>query len=268
MSELLLTLLSTLVTVAFQVAVASSALPERLSAFPGAEGYGAVAPGGRGGRVIKVSNLNPRGPGSLQAACIAKGPRIVVFEVGGVIPGNCIIEHGAISIFGQTAPEPGITIDGMLASRYGSQHPIDDIIVQFVRVRPSAAKGAGGDAIQFSQNRRVILDHVSCSWASDETIDIYEAQDVTIQWCTIEESLVAGHDNIYVAGTTRSADFPTTAGAYDEKVDTSAGTTRWGYNSDIFVAKFSPTGKLLWSTVIGGPNSEEAYGLVRRQATA
>ncbi len=67
--------------------------------------------------------------------------------------------------------------------------------------------------------------------------------------------------NIYVAGTTRSADFPTTRGAYREKLDTSRGTSRWGYNSDIFVAKFAPTGALLWSTLIGGPNSEEAYGL-------
>lgn len=67
--------------------------------------------------------------------------------------------------------------------------------------------------------------------------------------------------NLYVAGTTRSPDFPTTPGAYDEHLDTSAGTTRWGYNSDIFVAKFSPTGTLVWSTLVGGPNSEEAYGL-------
>jgi len=67
--------------------------------------------------------------------------------------------------------------------------------------------------------------------------------------------------NIYVAGTTRSADFPTTAGAFDEKLDTSKGESRWGYNSDIFVAKFSPEGKLIWSTLVGGPDSEEAYGL-------
>ena len=67
--------------------------------------------------------------------------------------------------------------------------------------------------------------------------------------------------NIYVAGTTRSADFPTTDGAFDQAVDISLGKSRWGYNSDIFVAKFSPTGVLIWSTVVGGPNSEEAYGL-------
>jgi hypothetical protein len=67
--------------------------------------------------------------------------------------------------------------------------------------------------------------------------------------------------NIYVAGTTRSPDFPTTPGAYDEKLDTSKGKARWGYNSEIFVAKFSSAGRLVWSTIIGGPNSEEAYGL-------
>lgn len=77
----------------------------------------------------------------------------------------------------------------------------------------------------------------------------------------IRDVEVDGAGNIYVAGTTRSADFPTTPGAYDERLDTSRGTTKWGYNSEIFVAKFSPAGELVWSTIIGGPNSEEAYGL-------
>ena len=67
--------------------------------------------------------------------------------------------------------------------------------------------------------------------------------------------------NIYIAGTTRSPDFPTTDGAYDEAVDIRLGKTRWGHNPDIFVAKFGPAGNLIWSTVVGGPNSEEAYGL-------
>ncbi len=62
-------------------------------------------------------------------------------------------------------------------------------------------------------------------------------------------------------GTTRSPDFPTTPGAFDVELDTSLGKSRWGYNSEIFVAKFDPEGKLLWSTIVGGPNSEEAYGL-------
>jgi len=81
----------------------------------------------------------------------------------------------------------------MLSTRYNSSQAIDDLVVRFLRVRPADARGSGGDAIQFSQARRVILDHVSCSWASDETIDIYSARDVTIQWCSIEESAVVGH---------------------------------------------------------------------------
>ena len=78
---------------------------------------------------------------------------------------------------------------------------------------------------------------------------------------TIRDVEVDHLGNVYMAGTTRSPDFPTTPGAYDEHVDTSQGTTQWGYNSEIFVAKFTPAGTLAWSTVIGGPNSEEAYGL-------
>ncbi|MHC4178174.1 MAG: pectate lyase family protein [Planctomycetota bacterium] len=168
-------------------------VPPTLPAFPGAEGFGAVTAGGRGGRVIKVTNLNARGPGSLQAACSATGPRIVVFDLSGVIPGNVTIEHGRISIMGQTAPGRGITVAGMLSTRYNPPEPIDDVVVRFLRVRPSDARGSGGDAIQFSQNQRVILDHVTCSWACDETIDIYGARDVTVQWCSIEESAASGH---------------------------------------------------------------------------
>ena len=140
---------------------------DRLPAFLGAEGFGAGSVGGRGGRVIKVTNLGARGPGSLRAACSAEGPRTVVFDVSGVIPGNVVIEHGRISIMGQTAPGAGVTIEGMLSTRYNSSHAIDDVVVRFLRVRPTDARGSGGDAIQFSQARRVILDHVSCSWASD-----------------------------------------------------------------------------------------------------
>jgi pectate lyase len=171
------------------VARASDGLP----AFPGAEGFGAISVGGRGGLVIKVTNLDARGPGSLQEACGAEGPRIVVFDVSGVIHGDVVIEHGRISIMGQTAPGAGVTIAGMLSTRYNPPQPIDDVVVRFIRVRPTRARGSGGDAIQFSQVRRVVLDHVSCSWACDETIDVYSARDVTVQWCSIEESAVAGH---------------------------------------------------------------------------
>lgn len=70
------------------LAVAGAA-PRDIPAFPGAQGFGANTPGGRGGRIIEVKNLNSRGPGSLYAACRAKGPRIVIFRVSGIITRHC-----------------------------------------------------------------------------------------------------------------------------------------------------------------------------------
>lgn len=172
---------------ALKVARAQTSLP----AFPGAQGYGAVATGGRGGQVIHVTNLNASGPGSLQAAVSAPGARIVVFDVSGVINGDVNITEPNLTIAGQTAPGAGITIAGQFTTEY--DFGIDNIIVRFVRVRPGPLSGAGGDAIQFSRSRRVILDHISVAWGIDEVVDIYEAQDVTVQYSTIEESGTTGH---------------------------------------------------------------------------
>src|SRR6185295_101742 len=116
-----------------------------LKAFPGAEGWGAVSRGGRGGRVIKVTNLNAKGPGSLAEACAADGPRIVVFDVSGVIRGDVRITKPYITIAGQTAPGAGITVEGIVSSyNYG----VNDIVIRHLRVRPRRASGAGGDCIQ------------------------------------------------------------------------------------------------------------------------
>ena len=168
-----------------------------IKAFPGAEGWGAVTTGGRNGRVIKVTNLNTSGPGSLSEACAAKGPRIVVFEVSGVINGDVLIKEPYITIAGQTAPGAGITIEGKLGSfDYG----VHDIIVRHIRIRRPRDMGSGGDAIQMgglgpkkTGTYNIILDHLSLCWGNDEVIDLYHAHDVTIQWCTIEESDDKGH---------------------------------------------------------------------------
>jgi pectate lyase len=164
--------------------------------FPGAEGFGAVTPGGRGGRVIKVTNLNPNGPGSLQAACDLAEPRIVVFDVSGIIDGDVVIRHGKISIMGQTAPGAGITIKGKLSSEAPRGEKLEDIMVRFLRVRPDSNKTLNqqGDAICFSAARRVMIDHCSTSWGSDETIDVFVADDVTVQWCTVEDGDTCGHE--------------------------------------------------------------------------
>src|SRR5262249_45911000 len=113
-----------------------------LKAFSGAEGWGASSKGGRGGRVLKVTNLNASGPGSLAEACAADGPRIVVFAVGGVIRGDIRITKPFITIAGQTAPGPGITIEGIISSY---DHGVHDIIIRHLRVRRRRDFGAGGD---------------------------------------------------------------------------------------------------------------------------
>ena len=174
---------------AFIISSSASALP----AFPGAEGFGSDTIGGRGGRVIKVTNLNSSGPGSLQSACEMTEPRIVVFEVSGVITGDIVITEPYITIAGQSALGAGITIRGMLRTS-ARKDRVHDVVVRFLRVRPDAGRGAQLDAIQFSVVDKAVLDHISCSWAEDETIDIYShATNVTIQWCTIEESATKGH---------------------------------------------------------------------------
>ena len=166
-----------------------------LPAFPGAEGFGAGATGGRGGRVIKVTNLGPSGPGSLQDAVEQIGPRIVVFAVSGEIVGDIVIRSGNLTVAGQTAPGGGITISGRLWTAY--KLGVDNIILRHLRIRPrlfdGSVPGEEYDAIQFSLSRNFILDHLSISWGVDETVDVYEAQDATLQWSAIEESATEGH---------------------------------------------------------------------------
>jgi pectate lyase len=178
------------------VSTAAFALP----AFPGAEGFGAETPGGRGGRVIKVTTLKATGPGSLGEACRAPGPRIVVFEVAGVIRGDIVITQPYITIAGQTAPGAGITIEGLLRSdlrgwnkKVTTQPNVHDVVVRFLRIRSPAGRGDQGDCIQFSSVDNAVLDHLSLSWAEDETVDLWaRATNITIQWCTLEESSLTG----------------------------------------------------------------------------
>jgi hypothetical protein len=142
-------------------------------AFPGAVGWGAATPGGRGGKVIRVTNLEADGPGSFTAALEAKGPRIVVFEVGGVIDmkrKEINIREPYLTIAGQTAPSPGITL-----IKTGMNVRTHDVIVRHIRIRTGAdgqAKRSGWDPDAFGtvSAARVIVDHCTFSWAIDENM--------------------------------------------------------------------------------------------------
>ena len=162
-----------------------------IPAFPGAEGYGAMTRGGRGGKVIIVTNLNDSGPGSLREACETEGPRIVVFAVSGTITleKRLRISNPYITIAGQTAPGDGICI-----RRYPLSINTSEVIIRYIRVRLGDETGDDSDAISGRYHKNIILDHVSASWSIDETVSIYHCENVTIQWCLISESLYdAGH---------------------------------------------------------------------------
>ena len=142
-------------------------------AFPGALGWASATPGGRGGEIIRVTNLNSEGPGSLRAAIEADGPRIVVFEVGGVIDlemKTLRLRNPFITIAGQTAPSPGITL-----IRGGIDISAHDVIVQHIRIRPGSAgqgwmSGWDEDGISTVGAYNVIIDHCSLTWATDENL--------------------------------------------------------------------------------------------------
>ena len=167
--------------------------PSGVLAFPGAEGFGARVTGGRGGRVIKVTTLNPTGPGSLDAALRATGPRIIVFAVSGLINGDFDITEPNVTIAGQTAPGAGITIVGRLwapfAESDGSSR-VQNLIIRHLRVRHICRPGTPDsqcDTMRLSSQSRFILDHLSLSWGIDETLDMWGgSHDWTIQNTTFE----------------------------------------------------------------------------------
>ncbi|MBI5471781.1 MAG: T9SS type A sorting domain-containing protein [Ignavibacteriae bacterium] len=160
--------------------------PQRLLAFPGAEGYGKFTSGGRGGAVYEVTNLNDNGPGSLRAAITASGPRTVVFRVSGTITlnSNLTISNPYITIAGQTAPGDGICI-----RRYSLTVATNNVIIRHLRVRLGDESGGMSDAMGGRGCRNVIIDHCSASWSVDEAMSFYWCDSITVQWCFITESL-------------------------------------------------------------------------------
>ncbi len=142
-------------------------------AFEGAIGWAAMTQGGRGGEIVKVTTLAAEGPGSLREAVAMEGPRIIVFEVGGVIDlqkSTLVISEPFVTIAGQTAPSPGITL-----IRGGIDVRSHDVIIRHLRIRPgdlgeARGSGWGEDAISTVSAYNVIVDHCSLTWATDENL--------------------------------------------------------------------------------------------------
>jgi len=181
-------------------------------AFPGAEGYGRYTTGGRGGKVYHVTtledNIEQPSDGMLRYYIQKKkGPRIIVFDVAGTIElkGELKINKGSISILGQTAPGKGICLKNYTLT-IGSA---DNVIIRFIRCRVGDIVDA--DAMSASHHdldkygldgthRRIIIDHCSMSWSTDEVGSFYGNRDFTLQWCILSESLRASANKNAVHG--------------------------------------------------------------------
>ncbi len=168
-------------------------------AFPGAEGYGRFAIGGRAGRVYHVTNLNDRGPGSLREAVEANEPRTVVFDVSGLITlkSKLVFRNPFLTVAGQTAPGKGICIRNYTFGGYGAR----DTIVRYMRLRLGNLAGITMDGMGLASCDHCIIDHCSISWTQDEAFSSRGALNITLQRSLLSEALnVAGHAN-YAPGT-------------------------------------------------------------------
>lgn len=183
--------LSAVLVVACQLCLAmgfSVKRPTGIPAFPGAEGFGAATPGGRGGKVIAVTNLSDDGPGSFRAACEAEGPRIVVFRVSGLITltRKLVIKNPYLTIAGQTAPG-----DGICLRNFTFVVATHDVVVRYLRSRLGDLTAQEDDSITLAAGARdVVIDHCSATWSIDEDLSLAgDVSNVTVQWCLIAEGL-------------------------------------------------------------------------------
>jgi len=161
-------------------------------AFPGAEGYGRFALGGRGGQVHHVTNLEDNGPGSLREAVEAEGPRTVVFDVGGLISlkSKLVFRNPFLTVAGHTAPGKGICIRNYTFGGLGAS----ETVIRHVRLRLGDLAGKTMDGMGLASCDHCIIDHCSMSWTQDEVFSSRGARNITLQRCLISEALnVAGH---------------------------------------------------------------------------
>jgi hypothetical protein len=171
----------------------TAVLPARAQqlAFPGAEGFGRLATGGRGGRVVEVTTLSDSGPGSFREAFnqYPGQPITIVFRVGGLIELRTPLKptRSNVTIAGQTAPGGGICLKNYSLKLHGN-----NLIVRYLRSRPGDTSGANASGVyglNMENCQNFIVDHCSMSWSIEETATFYDNKYSTVQWCLVSESL-------------------------------------------------------------------------------
>ena len=166
--------------------------------FPGAEGYGRITTGGRGGDVYHVTTLDDgTQEGTFRWACNKSGARTIVFDVSGTIhlTSELRIRNGNVTIAGQTAPG-----DGICVADYPFVISCPNIIIRYMRFRlgnealKSNPNAHEGDGLGGMDGQRIMIDHCSVSWSIDECLSVYGSKNITVQWCIVSQSLVnSGH---------------------------------------------------------------------------
>ncbi len=157
----------------------------QLPAFPGAEGHGRYTTGGRGGKVVTVTNLEDTGVGSLRWALSQSGTKTIVFEVAGTIHLKSELKTGKdnLTIAGQTSP------GGICIADYPFVINSNNVIVRFLRFRPGDTSRGEPDGLGGDSKKNIIIDHCSVSWSVDECLSVYGMQNSTVQWCIASEAL-------------------------------------------------------------------------------